>query len=179
MTTRTNRFIKWGAIAVMVVVAGAYAEFLREAMQYSPAALVVCSDGRFTVLNWTCKQILKHHALTPETVAELNEDAGSRLTLYMRDRAASEEMLMIFLGRGVDINAPNKAVRNWTALFGAVIGHEPFRVEMLLRHGARVDIQDADGMTALNYARRELDKEPADAGRVEIVRLLEAAAAKR
>ncbi|WII36624.1 ankyrin repeat domain-containing protein [Paenibacillus thiaminolyticus] len=73
----------------------------------------------------------------------------------------------------VDVNHVNNL--GWTALMEAVVlgsGGEPHQraVELLIRHGADVNIPDRDGVTALSHAQSR--------GFTEIARLLEQAGAK-
>lgn len=175
MTPKMNRMAKWTAGAVLVVILAAYGEFVREAMRFSPAMLLVWVDEQYAPIGWTCRQILERHSLTPERVAELNKDAGARYPIYMRDPKVAEEMLQLFIDRGVDVNAGNEKVRNWTALFDPILDGKADRVAMLLRHGARVDVLGTDGMTPLDYAREMVEKHPSESGRVDVVRLLEQA----
>ncbi|MFD3272175.1 ankyrin repeat domain-containing protein [Paenibacillus dendritiformis] len=73
----------------------------------------------------------------------------------------------------VDVNHVNNL--GWTALMEAVVlgsGGEPHQraVELLIRHGADVNIPDREGVTALSHAQSR--------GFTEIARLLERAGAK-
>jgi hypothetical protein len=172
---KPKRAIAWGVGVSAFLALGVYGEFVREAMQFSPSMLLVWIDGSPSLSGWTCKQILIRNSLKPEQVVELNQDAGTRYPIYLKSPELAEEMLSLFIARGVDVNAGNERTRHWTALHGTVFDGKPDRVAMLLRHGARVDVRGTDGMSPLDYARREQQKALNDPNRAEIVRLLEEA----
>jgi hypothetical protein len=169
----TQRKLAWAGVAVLVVVAGLYAELVRETRAHDPALLLACADVDYPWSAWTCKQVLLHDSLRPEQVAALNADAGARLPIQMKDPAEAEAMLSLFLSRGVDINAV--ATNSRTALHDAAIAGAVGEVALLLKHGARTDVRDADGHTALDFARQIQQQHPSEPNRAEVVRLLEQA----
>lgn len=172
------RKLVWGGVAALVVVAGLYAELVRETTHSTPSMLLACMDADYPWTAWTCKQVLRHDSLKPEQVAELNGDAGARLPVQMKDPAEADDMLTLFLSRGVDIDAGAKSFKGRTALQSAAVAGAVGEVTLLLKHGARLDVRDAEGHTALDLARQIGDQHPGEPNRAEVVRLLEEAAAK-
>lgn len=84
----------------------------------------------------------------------------------------SEGTLALLVSRGVDINARNSQEQGLTALHAAALAGEANGVRLLLAHGARADLQDDKGRTALELARTAAGKHPDDAGLAEVVQLL-------
>jgi hypothetical protein len=171
----TQRKLAWVGVAALVVVVGLYAELFRETTHSTPSMLLACMDADYPWTAWTCKQVLLRDSLKPDQVAELNSDAGARLPIQMKNPAEAEEMLTLFLSRGVDINAGAKTFKDRTALHGAAVAGSVGEVALLLKHGARVDLRDADGQTALDLARQIQQQHPGEPNRAEVVRLLEGA----
>ncbi len=174
-----KRAIRWGVGLIAVAVIGLYGEYVREKLLLSPSLLLACADVEREPGAWTCRQILLRRTFTTEEIAQLNRDGGALFPVLAENPALAEEMLALFIERGVDVNAGEEKVRHWTALHAMAIEGDLARVQLLLRHGARADLQDSNGMTALDFARKKLEELPSDPGRKEIVRLLEEAASRR
>lgn len=173
---KTKRTIVLAVLALAILGSGlVYGDFVRRARQDTPSRLLACVEATPAPISWTCRTILLRDSFRPDQVAQLNREAGAVYPLYGDDSALAEEMLSLFQERGVDINAVDERVpQRWTALQSMVMdGRYPDRITMLLRHGARPDVRDADGMTALDLARQMQQKHPSDSRRVTIVRLLE------
>ncbi len=173
MTTR--RKFAWVVVVVLVVAVGLYAELVRETTHHEPPLLLACAEVDYPWTAWTCKQVLLHDSLRPDQVAELNSNAGARLPVQIKDPALAEEMLSLFLSRGVDINAGSKHFKGRTALHDAAISGAISEVNLLLKHGARLDVRDETGDSPLDYAIMLLRKFPNQPNRAEVVRLLEEA----
>jgi ankyrin repeat protein len=73
-------------------------------------------------------------------------------TIYEVAASGSVGELKAALGSGsVDVNKPDS--RGWTALFSAAeLAMDPAKIGILVRAGARVDVQDSSGRTALSVA---------------------------
>jgi hypothetical protein len=175
----TQRKLVWGVVAVVVVAAALYAELVRETAHSTPSQLLACMDVDYPWTAWACKQVLLHDSLTPAQVAELNGEAGARLPIQLKDPAEAEQMLTLFLSRGVDIDAGAKSFKDRTALHSAAVAGSVGEVTLLLKHGARADVRDADGQTALDLARLIAQQHPGEPNRAEVVRLLEDARPKQ
>lgn len=173
---KARRVVFWLVGVAVIGVGIFYAAFVHRLRQDIPVQLLACAHVSPALMSWTCKAILRHDSLRPDQVADLNREAGAAYTLYGADSGFADEMLSLFLEKGVDINARNQSVdQHWTALhLLAMDGRRPDRITMLLKHGARPDVRDGDGMSALDLARRELQRYPNDPNRAEVVRLLEA-----
>lgn len=157
-----------------LTVLGIYAGFVVEVRQRSPLDLLSCMEAEAPPLAWTCRQILRHDSLRSDQVAQLNREAGALYPVLVKDLATAEEMLSLFIERGVDVNAGNASMKNWTALYSTIGSSDLARTQLLLRYGANADVRDADEMTPLDSARRLLQMYPGEPDRQEIVRLLEA-----
>jgi hypothetical protein len=172
----TTKALKSVAGLLVIVVLAVYAEYVREEMQSTPDALLVCIDQRPALLSWTCEQILERRSLRPTEVAALNKDAGARYPMYLHDPKMAEKMLALFVSRGVDINAPGESTTTRrTAIYDPIFDAKLDRIEMLLRHGARVDVRDALGDTPLDYARKLQQQMPTEPARAAVVKMLETA----
>lgn len=169
--------IALGLVGIAVVVAGiAYGALVHRLRQDGPVALLACGGSAPAIMSWTCRAILTNDSLRPDQVAQLNREAGAAYPLMVDDPGYAAEMLSLFLARGVDINARSqKTKHHWTALHLLAMDGRPDRVAMLLKHGARPDVKDEDGMTALDLARRDQQAYPNERDRIEVIRLLEAA----
>lgn len=177
MSIKSKRAAQWGIGVIAVVTIGLYAEWVREMANHDPFMLIGCVGEGSTVRAWTCKQVMTHVDWTPDQVAQLNRQAGIEFAAHIDDDATAREMVALFLGRGVDINAGDwhfsgkgRTALHTLASVGNVQG-----VKLLLDHGARVDVKDADGVTVLDMARKALQMHPDEPSRTEIIHLLEAA----
>jgi Ankyrin repeats (3 copies) len=150
-----------------------YCLLVYELSKDDPVSLLGCVQGCKSFGAWTSKQILRYASLTPEQVRELNEQGGAAFPARLRKPADAEEMLSLFLARGVDINARSRLAHDWTALHLAASGGEVAVAELLLKHGARVDVRDRDGKTPLDVARGAREKFVNNPNHEEMLRLLE------
>ena len=173
-----KRIFVWGIAAIAFGFTGLYAAFVYETLDDKPLSLIGCIDVEAPLVAWTCEQVLRHASLTPEQVRDLNAEGGAQYPMSMDNPKKAEEMLTLFLSRGVDINAGNRQVRGWTALHSAAMGDPPAKVALLLTYGARTDVRDEDGRTPLDLARRWQSRHPNDPHTAETIRLLEAAECK-
>lgn len=168
---------KWwlvSGIGALVLVGGLYASLVYALIEDEPAQLLACMRSEEPWQAWTCEQVLRRVALTPENVAELNQQGGALYPALMEDPGKAEEMLELFLASGVDIDAGHKLARGRTALHSAASDADIGRIRLLLEHGASPDVRDQDGRTPLDVARLMSAKFPAESKRAEVVRYLEA-----
>jgi ankyrin repeat protein len=173
---RPKRAIAWGAGVVVVTVTGLYGELVRETSNFSPPLLLACADVEMELPAWTCKQVLMHRSFPAKEVSELNRMAAAAYPVSAKDTELAEEVLSLFIVRGVDINAIDEGSKaGWSALHSMAVEGNPERIKMLLRHGARPDLRNRAGMTPLDYARQEQGKFPKETKYAEVVRLLEEA----
>jgi hypothetical protein len=173
-----KKVLVWSIATVVFGFAGLYAAIVYSTLDRDPGLLLSCVNVSVPWSAWTCKQVLRHASLTPEQVRDLNAEAGALYPVLMDDKKEAEEMLALFLSRGVDINAGHQQTKGWTALHLVSMGDPPANVALLLKHGARIDIRDEDGMTPLDLARHMQQKYPNNPNLPETIRLLEAAERK-
>jgi hypothetical protein len=173
---KPKRVVAWGVGVLVVVAVGLYGEFVRETTNFSPTLLLGCADVEWPLAAWTCKQVLLHRDFSPGEVAELNREGAAAFPVSSKNPAFADEMLSLFIARGVDVNAVDEQSKaGWTALHMTVSSGNVAGVKLLLRHGARPDIKNRIGVTPLDYARQWQQKFPADQNHAEVVRLLEEA----
>ncbi|MEC4720155.1 ankyrin repeat domain-containing protein [Noviherbaspirillum sp. CPCC 100848] len=170
-----SRYLGAAVVAIIMGMAGLYAVIVYDELDDEPLSLISCIEVEAKWLAWTCKQVLLHASLSPDHVRELNDSGGASYPVSMQDANDAEDILGLFLSRGVDINAADKRANDWTALHSAAMNSAPDRVAMLLRYGARTDVRDKHGSTPLDVARRALQRFPGDPRLPENIRLLEAA----
>lgn len=173
-----KRVLAWGTAAIILGISSLYVATVHYLLDTEPGLLLSCVDVDVPWRAWTCKQVLRYASLTPKQVRDLNTKAGALYPASMDDPKEAEEMLTLFLSRGVDINARHQQAKGWTALHTVATVDPPARVALLLKHGAHTDIRDDDGRTPLDLARRMLQKYPDDPNLPETIRLLEAAERK-
>lgn len=178
MNKRLKRVLAWGSATIVIILGGLYAELVREMLHYDPNLLLGCMEADSALHGWTCEQVLRHSALTPDTVAELNRQGGALHPALLQDTRKAEEMLALFVSRGVDINAGNRDAKNLTALHRLVQDSNVARAKLLLKFGARTDVRTESGLLPVDLARSEQQKRPDDPAANEMVRLLEAPANK-
>ncbi len=165
----------WLLVASAVSLVVLYTAFVYSSMRAGPAHLISCMEVNVRMSAWTCEQVLRHATFSKEHLAELNRSAGARFPISMGDTRKAEEILALFLDKGVDINAPDERLNGWTALHGAAISREPKEVALLLKYGAKVDVRDTHGRTPLELARLVQTKRQDDSQLAETIRLLETA----
>ena len=175
---RFKRFLVWGIAAIAIGLTSLYAAIVYGMLDDEPLSLISCINVEAPWVAWTCKQVLRHASLTPEQVRDLNAEGGALYPVLMKAPKEAEEMLTLFLSRGVDIDAGNRQVRGWTALHAVSMGDPPAAVALLLKYGARTDVRDEDGRTPLDLARRSQSRYPDNPHIAETIRLLEAAERK-
>jgi hypothetical protein len=174
MGMKVFKVVGWSIAAMLVAGIGVLAWYSVELYRMGPRYLVACYDGPPDLVGLMCKEVLIHARLDDEGVSELNKESGALYAVSLKDPAAAQEMLALFISKGVDVNAGHERSAKRTALHSVVAGGEVERVDMLLRHGARPDIKDANGSTPLDEARGFVQRMPSER-RAEIVKLLEGA----
>lgn len=63
------------------------------------------------------------------------------------------KLLKVFIDNGANVNAVDKSVRGWSALFWAIVRFHTDAVELLVNNGADVNLVDEKGYTPLHYAQ--------------------------
>lgn len=172
---RTRSLAYWFSIFAVIAVLTFYAAYLYSTARSSPSHLISCMEVNVRWSAWTCEQVLRYASFSKGELIELNRSAGARLPVSIADAQKAEEMLVLFLAKGVDINAPDERLKRWTALHAAAISGEPGETALLLKLGAKIDIRDADGKTPLDLARLAQEKQPDNSRAAETTRLLEKA----
>ena len=81
------------------------------------------------------------------------------------------DIIDVLLQRGASINLPNHYGR--TPLMSAVISGNAATCDRLLQHGAALDVQHKNGMTALDYARKAVTESRTDEDAATATRVLE------
>ena len=175
MTMSVKRLLIGVPTALLVGVGALYAAIVHSMFDDDPAMLLACMEVDAPWRAWTCEQVLRRAALTPETVTELNRRGGALFPVLTDDLGKAEEMLVLFLSRGVDVNAGDQEAQNWTALHSFASDGDGQRAGLLLEHGARVGVRATNGLTPLDVARKAQARRPDDPRMAEMIHLLEAA----
>ncbi len=170
---KTERLIAWSAGVIAALVIGVYGKLIWTLHQEDPMTLLAHIQADPPLTAWTSRQILLHDSFTPDQIAQLNHEGGALYPVLSDNLTTAEEMLSLFIAHGVDINAGDERTRHWTALHTVAMEGSPERVTLLMKHGARVDVRDADGRTPLDFAREMQQKHPTEPNRAEVVRRLE------
>jgi len=175
MTMSAKRLLIWVSTALLLGVGALYAAIVHSMLDDDPAMLLACMEVDAPWRGWTCEQVLRRAALTPDQVAELNRRGGALFPVMTKDARKAEDMLALFLARGVDVNAGDEEAEGLTALHAMAGEGNLQRVRLLLAYGARPGVRAAGGLTPLDFARMQLSRRPDDRGAAEVIRLLEAA----
>lgn len=172
---KQKRLATWvlGTIAVSALIV--YGIYVRILIGEDPLTVLSRMQVGSPVTEWTCKQVLHYASFSAEDVADLNRSGGALYPILIKDIGLAEEMLGLFLARGVDVNAGNVQERNWTALNSMVIDGDVARVKLLIKYGARSNVRDTADKSPLDYARAWQEKYPNDPNRAEVLRLLKEA----
>jgi hypothetical protein len=171
--TMASRGIK--AVAAMAaVLVGGYAWYVYDFSQRSVVDKLVCIEHDPAPMSWTCDVLLSRHNFTQTEVAELKQVGGATFPLSLTDRAKAEAYLEMFIANGVDVNAVVDTPSGSDITPLHMVISEPDNIRLLLKHGAKPDIRDANGETALDRAKRAAAK--GDAAAAETVKLLSAQA---
>lgn len=172
---RIRSLAYWFSIIAVIAALAFYTAYVYSTVRSSPSHLISCMEVNVRWSAWTCEQVLRHASFSKSDVIELNRSAGARLPVSIADARKAEEMLALFLAKGVDINAPDERLKKWTALHAAAISGEPGEAALLLKLGASTEVRDADGKTPLDLARLSHAKQPDISKAAETIRLLEQA----
>jgi hypothetical protein len=194
---RTSLIMKlWRTVKIVVIsVVGFCATGVATALGLSLlydntiVALVGCAADKSNSLEdpfeihwpWGCEHIIYSFRLNAEEVDFLNSVAGARIAAEIPDKAKAERLLKFFLSKGVDINASSKLSPGWTALRTAATSPDLSTenrlqtVQLLLKYGAKADVLDRNGRTALDAVRVMKEKYP-DLDYSQVIKLLEAVA---
>jgi hypothetical protein len=160
--------------ALLLGAAALYAAIIHSMLDDDPTMLLACMEVDARWRGWTCEQVLRHATLTPQQVGELNRRGGVSFPMMMEHAGKAEEMLELFLARGVDINAGNQEAQNWTALHSRASESNADRARLLLKHGARADVRTLGGIRPLDIARKAQKRHPDNPAATEMIDLLEA-----
>lgn len=172
MSRTHRRWLLWIAGALLLACAGAYGVLVLELSRKGPVALITCAGER-SPLAWTCGQVLRWFALDEADIRRLNMQAGAQYAVFVEDEVKAEELLELLLSRGVDISARHRSVQNWSALHIAASDGRVTSARLLVEHGARPDLRDAGGRTALDVARETAARYPADPNASRMMHYLE------
>ena len=175
---RDRRIATWTSGILAATAIAFAAEVVRKAHNYPPSLLLSCMKVEVAWRGWVCKQVLMYGSLREDQVAELNREAGAWYPLTLPDPVEAEEMLNLFISRGVDVNARTlEAEGGLTPLQILVTDRNVEGVRIILRHGARMDPRNIFGMTELDLARKERKKSPQHKEMDSIIKMLEEAEA--
>lgn len=172
MAKKTGKIIIGIIVLLLIAISVFYAAYISALKNEEPLSLLVCIDTKPSIISWTCEQALKSSGLKPEQVKRLNEEAGARYPLTLKDEKKAEEILTLFLAKGVDINAGDIRASNLTALHVASVEHDVKKAELLIKHGAKLDVKDANGRTPLDFVRSMQQKHPKE-NHSEMIQFLE------
>jgi hypothetical protein len=169
----THFRISVGLALAAAIFLGVFAELVRELRQHDPAYLAACADVELPPVAWTCRQILQHDSLNPTQVADLNRGGGVMHAISIRNLPLAEEVLSLFIANGVDVNARGDIPSGGlTVLHVMVRDSDLARARLLLKYGARANIPDAHGETAMSLATRLRERNPDQPTRAAIERML-------
>jgi hypothetical protein len=168
-------FITFVTLCVVV-----YAAFFYSTLKEVPLNLRICMEtSEYPYwMSWTCKQVLFHTAWNSSHVDELNQSIGVGAVFAADEsegsqlKRKSEQLLRLFMARGVNINSRNTRLYGRTALHSAAMGTHLHQAQLLLKYGARADLMDTQGQTPLDIARHVQAQKPSDPNAAEMVRLL-------
>lgn len=141
--------------------------------------LIACANGDFVLpmLPWACRQFLAGETFEAEEVKQINR-SGSITQLAFVEPDLARTVLPQLLAQGVDLNVvsdqPVNKSNGWTQLHSAWT-LPGWWVELLLAHGAKVDLADAQGKTAVDRLREQIAKRPDDQSLVRLLESLEKA----
>lgn len=158
--------MRWCVAAIIVLLTFLCGEIFRSAWKYNLIELEVCDESTMPPKNWICHGILFHARPTPEDVKEFNFSAGAQFPMYMENISKGEKLLERYLSFGLDINAQDQRSllmpqsSKFTALHLMVMNADANRIQILLKHGAKTDVIDAQGRTPLNLAYMLQEKFP-------------------
>lgn len=177
MRRAVKRVITYLMAAVVLSFGALYAWFVYEIYRSEPTYQVACMEADNALASWTCEQVLTRTTLSPEQIASLNREAGARFIVNgLSDEAQAHALLKAWSSQGVNVNAiDEKNGTGSTALHELVlIGEHPERIDWLVERGAKTDIKNKAGMTALELAKHLNEKNPS-AVMADIIRRLQAA----
>jgi hypothetical protein len=143
--------------------------------EYDPLVQIGCISSEPVILAWACEYGLRYNTLTPSAIKEINANGGAHYALMpdSKNIKKAEELLVLFLQKGVDINSINPSSGSTSLHLIASLDGNAALVRLLLKHGARTDIRDKWGHTPLDSARFMDKKFPGNPGRKEIIIILE------
>lgn len=170
-----RRILLYGAFAAGVLALAATGWAGMSLRNTSVTRLAACMETESGWEGRICRQAVYWLHPTAEEVRHLNAVAGALFPAQLSDAAEARRLMAHFLAAGVDVNSADQRVpTRWTALHIAVLEPNPTAVEILLDFGARPDVRDAHGKTALEAAREAQQQRPT-ADYSKVIALLEAA----
>ncbi|MCW7538826.1 hypothetical protein OOT46_13340 [Aquabacterium sp. A7-Y] len=171
--------LKWAGAAALVVLVGGVGYIVQGLRTADILMLQACSEVERAPIAWTCRQGLYRFHPTREEVAHLNTVAGALFTVDQTTEENGRRLLKHFIDAGVDVNAADQRVpAKWTALHVMASEPNPLAVRLLLEHGARPDVKDAQGRTPADLARARQAKSQ-NAAYAEVIDMLDAKAGSR
>jgi hypothetical protein len=137
-----------------------YAMKIAYMVRQTPLELIACIDAEQAWMSWSCKEVLYHSRMSEAEIVDLNRHAGALYAVSLSNKSAAEELLVFLQSSGVDINAKDLKATGRTALHTTVASGNALQSELLLRHGARSDVADDNGVTPLLLARQLVKQYP-------------------
>jgi len=129
-------------------------------------SLLVCAEQgglKIPYAKSICRAYLSAARGTPDDIEALQRGVGA--TFVVQGSASSEEkeqLLVLLISKGLDVNHID--MRGSTPLHAAVLAGAEDEVDLLLNHGARIDLKDAaTGLTAPELALKLQVDHPARA----------------
>ena len=146
-------------------------------------SLLICAEQgglKIPYAKSICRAYLSVARGTPENIASLQRDVGASFVVQGgASREEKEQVLTLLIAKGLDVNRVD--MHGSTPLHSAVLAGAEDEVDLLLNHGARVDLKDAvnglNGLNALVLALKMQADQPARAAHWEgvVARLQRAA----
>lgn len=143
-------------------------------------SLLICAEQgglKIPYAKSICRAYLSAARGTPEDIASLQRGVGASFVVQGgASREEKEQVLTLLIAKGLDVNRVD--MHGSTPLHSAVLAGAEDEVDLLLNHGARVDLKDAvNGLNALELALKMQADQPARAAHWEgvVARLQRAA----
>lgn len=142
--------------------------------------LLLCATGESDSAypSGLCRAYMMAFRVTEQDVRDLERGAGLEFILNL----SSQDKYNIadaFIAEGLDIDGVNHfSGKALTPLQAAVLYGDLRRVHYLIHNGAQVDLENIEGMTALDLARKAHKNNPQDQVMLEILNLLSQASSE-